>query len=447
MPDPTFLRLERIEVDGLFGVFDHRIPLNLGDRITLLHGPNGVGKTAALRMVNGLLQGRLDFFRNIPFSRFAVSFSEGSTLTIHSRRNSVDDGLPPYTLSLSRGAEEFQVDTDLTSPRAVAIASGVDYLKRHDSRPYRWIDVRDGEVLDESDVLERFGSDSHGNENYEPDVRWFVDFQKRVNTHLIEAQRLVRLNEEPGRTIYTWRGRRSRQPSGRSAVVECSTEFQRRLDDTMAQYGRESQRLDQSFPQRLVSAEERLAEPELEERMSALDQQMKSLKEVGILEDTPTIPFAVENLRSMSETETLVMTLYVQDTESKLRVLDELAKKTRLLLQILNQKYRHKEVKVDRKKGLFAQSGSGDRLALDALSSGEQHELVLHYDLLFRVPRNTIVLIDEPELSLHVAWQKRFLQDLLGILDLSDFDVLIATHSPFIAGSREDLMVGLGEDA
>ncbi|MCY4397214.1 MAG: hypothetical protein OXC10_18985, partial [Rhodospirillaceae bacterium] len=49
-----------------------------------------------------------------------------------------------------------------------------------------------------------------------------------------------------------------------------------------------------------------------------------------------------------------------------------------------------------------------------------------------------------PELSLHVAWQKQFLPDLLEIVQLSDFDALVATHSPFIVGEREELMVGLG---
>src|SRR5690349_22975449 len=38
---------------------------------------------------------------------------------------------------------------------------------------------------------------------------------------------------------------------------------------------------------------------------------------------------------------------------------------------------------------------------VEALSSGEQHELVLLFDLIFRVEKNTLVLIDEPELSLH----------------------------------------------
>lgn len=446
MSDAPFLRLERIEVDGLFGIFDHRIPLNLEDRITLLHGPNGVGKTMVLRMVNALLQGRLEFFRNIPFSRFALSFSEGSTLQIRCRADRADDDPLPYELSLTGAAEGFVVNTDLPSRGAAAVASRMRYLRPHDSAPDHWIDMRDGEVLDESDILKRFGNGSRGNGHHELDVPAFVDFQKKVHIHLIEAQRLVRPTEKLD-LFDMFEDEDLEQRTDSPAVVECSTDFQRRLSGTMAQYGRESQRLDQSFPQRLVSAAERFADTELEEKMSALDHQMKSLKEVGILEDTPTGPFEPENLRNMDDTQAFVMTLYVQDTANKLRVLDELAKKARLLLEILNHKYRHKKIKVDRKKGLVAQSKVGGTLALDALSSGEQHELVLHYDLLFRVPRNTIILIDEPELSLHVAWQKRFLTDLLEILHLSNFDALIATHSPFIAGERDDLMVGLGEDA
>ena len=50
MAQSELLRLKRIEVDGLFRVYDHRIDLDLNDRVTLLHGPNGVGKTSILRM-------------------------------------------------------------------------------------------------------------------------------------------------------------------------------------------------------------------------------------------------------------------------------------------------------------------------------------------------------------------------------------------------------------
>jgi predicted ATP-binding protein involved in virulence len=77
------------------------------------------------------------------------------------------------------------------------------------------------------------------------------------------------------------------------------------------------------------------------------------------------------------------------------------------------------------------------------LSSGEQHELVILYELLFRVRENSIILIDEPEISLHVVWQHEFLKDLGQIAALSQFHALVATHSPQIISDRWDLTVEL----
>jgi predicted ATP-binding protein involved in virulence len=78
------------------------------------------------------------------------------------------------------------------------------------------------------------------------------------------------------------------------------------------------------------------------------------------------------------------------------------------------------------------------------LSSGEQHMLVLFSELLFRVESNSLVMIDEPEISLHVTWQKQFLRDLQQVTELASFDVLIATHSPQIVHDRwDDLTVEL----
>ena len=53
-------------------------------------------------------------------------------------------------------------------------------------------------------------------------------------------------------------------------------------------------------------------------------------------------------------------------------------------------------------------------------------------------------MIDEPELSLHVAWQEKFLSDIDDIARLSSFRILLATHSPQIIGDRYDLAIELG---
>ena len=61
------VRVREIKVEGLFDIFDHTIPLKLDDRITIIHGPNGFGKTILLQMVYGFLKGSIDPIIQIPY--------------------------------------------------------------------------------------------------------------------------------------------------------------------------------------------------------------------------------------------------------------------------------------------------------------------------------------------------------------------------------------------
>ena len=82
----------------------------------------------------------------------------------------------------------------------------------------------------------------------------------------------------------------------------------------------------------------------------------------------------------------------------------------------------------------------GRSIPISKLSSGEQQEIVMNYMLLFEKIDNQIVLIDEPEISLHVAWQRLFISDLKEIAAISNAKFIIATHSPDIIDSNWDLV-------
>jgi predicted ATP-binding protein involved in virulence len=56
-----------------------------------------------------------------------------------------------------------------------------------------------------------------------------------------------------------------------------------------------------------------------------------------------------------------------------------------------------------------------------------------------------LILIDEPEMSLHVAWQRKFLEEISEIVKLAKLDIILATHSPQIINDRWDLTVKLKE--
>ena len=53
-------------------------------------------------------------------------------------------------------------------------------------------------------------------------------------------------------------------------------------------------------------------------------------------------------------------------------------------------------------------------------------------------------MIDEPEISLHVAWQMEFIDILERICKLNGTQAIIATHSPDIVNGHDDLLISLG---
>ncbi len=138
-----------------------------------------------------------------------------------------------------------------------------------------------------------------------------------------------------------------------------------------------------------------------------------------------------------------VLAVWVDDVKTKLSVFDDLAARTELLKRVINARFLYKEMVIGSDYGFSFRTPAGEPLSPALLSSGEQHELVLLYELLFKVASPALILIDEPELSLHVAWQEAFLRDLQQVAGLGDFDVILATHSPQIIGDRWDVTVEL----
>ncbi|GAB4418031.1 MAG: hypothetical protein OHK0039_29120 [Bacteroidia bacterium] len=81
-----------------------------------------------------------------------------------------------------------------------------------------------------------------------------------------------------------------------------------------------------------------------------------------------------------------VMQVYLEDNNRKLVVFDELAGKIDLLLHIINARFLYKRLEIDADKGfIFRSTLQPKEIPLAALSSGEQHELVLFYQLLFKI--------------------------------------------------------------
>ena len=89
---------------------------------------------------------------------------------------------------------------------------------------------------------------------------------------------------------------------------------------------------------------------------------------------------------------------------------------------------------------LFTNS-SGDEFDINELSSGEKQLFLRTLAIKMLNPENSIILIDEPELSLHPKWQQRII-DVYRKIGKNN-QIIIATHSPHILGSvrKENIML------
>ena len=82
---------------------------------------------------------------------------------------------------------------------------------------------------------------------------------------------------------------------------------------------------------------------------------------------------------------------------------------------------------------------NGQQISTQELASGELQLIILFTFLYYQFEtqdQEFPVLVDEPELSLHVAWQNRYVESIASINPEAQF--IIATHSPEIAAGQPD---------
>jgi len=449
------MRVKSVSVKKLFGVFDHEIPLQSAERVTIIHGPNGFGKTVMLRMIQAIAEGNTSIFEVIPFDEFRLTLDDGTARVIR-RGQEADAHDRKISLEIlvvdEQGHETATPQLQLTSgiPKSV-----LDRVDRHVPPPYQrfgngWRDDAGRQYL-LVEILERF---PRAKTALPPKYRQplFPDSSKRLDVYFVETNRLEGsrdssddFDEEEWMRHERLGAHPTMRPDRiRPRVEQYSEDLLQRLKSVLADYAKHSQERDRTFPERLVqfvrSEAKVLSERDILDRMVQLETKRRRLISIGFLDSESGLrDLTEEDVRRTSE----ALTIYVGDVQEKLRVFDEMAAKVGKLMDVVNDRFNYKRLTIHRERGFDVRSDADKILSLKDLSSGEQHELVLLYELLFRTPKNGLVLVDEPEISFHVAWQSGFLNDLIGILELTDAYAIVATHSPVIIGPRWDLAVEL----
>jgi ABC-type transport system involved in cytochrome c biogenesis ATPase subunit len=412
---PKLGHLAGVLLEGLFG--DRRIEFDTPlEGPTLLYGRNGTGKSTVLRLIDDIAHVRWAKVLTQPFERITLSFRTSDNLSDSRETGQLAVRLADKTwIATSEQIRDASKRSELRRRRA--IETGHLVPRRLQSRLF---DLRD---LDEPS-------------------RWMLTIPELFPVFFIEEQRLIAKRPDQ------WRPRPDEPGDPEAAVSAFTRELRNEIQQALGFYASRSQELDRRFPGRVaqaVEAEQDAASPEeLRQLLNEVEQERRILHQVGLLgsEEGP-IPFDPGRL----ETARLrpVIQTFAEDTLRKFEVLRELRGRLELFQRFLNQHYQGKSVRTSREAGFQIELDDGQPLRPDQLSSGEQQILALAFRILFRSDPGTLILIDEPELSLHVLWQSTLIEDLAAMGRARDVTFLLATHSPTLISDRRDLMRSLDD--
>ena len=105
------------------------------------------------------------------------------------------------------------------------------------------------------------------------------------------------------------------------------------------------------------------------------------------------------------------------------------------IFEILESDVKLSEISKDENSMPIFTNSSGKKFGINELSSGEKQLFLRTLAIKMLEPENSIIMIDEPELSLHPRWQQKII-DVYKKIGKNN-QIILATHSPYILGSVE----------
>lgn len=429
--------IHRLSVRKLFGRFDYDIDFTQEEQIVILTAPNGFGKTILLRIIHNFLSVNFIFFRQLPFETIDLMYVDGSGVHIAKSTTNItteNDSSPEQKIIFS-SINTSPADEPPYEYNSESANNLYQYLERR--LPVqrldqdRWINTRTASILSTTDVINLFGDTIPDRVLKPSDIPpWLASITDRISSHFIATQRLISFEAaENSRHSYGIPELKS------TPVVETDAiDLANKIKQVVSAYATQAQRLDQSFPKRIIDGRNFpvTTRQDILERLANLAKKRRELVNAGLMGQTEREPHS--NPEDLDDENILrILSIYISDTEEKLDVFSELYERVELFTNIVNGHFVFKGIEVNQIEGFSAYDYStGNQIRLADLSSGEQHMLVLVYELLFVVEEGAVILIDEPELSLHVGWQREFINDIIRIQSVRNIQFIIATHSPQI---------------
>lgn len=424
------MQLAEFSVTDLFNRYDHVLPMPTSSEddespsVVIVHGPNGVGKTTLLQMLDGMMSLNFDPFRRVPFGVARLTFNSDDFI----EAEKMPDGLIRVTFkshrvhlgAAERGAADKRDEPAVEELRSQfhEFTSEIFFRFLNESRTLRRLPQR-------LDLFPPDYSDPRG-EGIIAQLPGGELVHMPVAHRTRESSKVPRpspLGEMVSRFI------RDAQVDYRSFFATTEPDLFPRILENLAS------------PSGVIESPE-----EIEKKLRRVHDMEETHARLGLGHDRwdfDQLNATVQQLKASPDNNALaVLKTYTEYLESRADARQLVAERLLTFEAVMQEFFEDKVVRIGRRHGIEITS-EDEPLQEAQLSSGEYQLLFLMVSALTTRRRGTVIAIDEPELSIHVAWQRRLVRNILRCASRATPQLILATHSPDIAADYADRMIHL----
>lgn len=454
--------IKQIKVNKLFGRFNYTFSFT-NEGIMIITGPNGYGKSTVLRMIDYFCNNNIKKLLNVSFKKFTIKCENTSVIIEKNIKSFKINGFSFEYLG-DIPSRDHRLFFDLTGEKE---RSSSARFSRNRRLFFGYPDREEIEALlrpilrpqyyeDSEKVLDIFLNDSYFRQLIFMYLRTEQEdnLKKKIKELYEEVLTLSEVRKEIGTVSFIQEQRllekktRTKNSEGEEyikVINENSEKLKKELSSVMQRHSSISSELDSTYIMRLFQADVNAPKDvkEISDQLSILKTKQEKLQKYGLSEPNDASDFLLNDQQKINRFN-VELSVYLADANTKYGVFESIIDKLELYETIVNNKLSFKKMRLSSTCGIEVISDDDEVLRLSDLSSGEQEILVLFYKLIFESDVN-VLLIDEPEISLHIVWQKELLSDLKRIVQFNkNIQIIIATHSPQIISNNWELQIDLG---
>lgn len=450
----TNMIIKRLEIKHLYGIYNYNVKFN--DDLTFIYGENGCGKTTILDIVSSIITGRLYNLFIYKFDEIILSYREAKNRNLKKIKIKAQDG--EYELSLNatkNSPKETETIKDIRRLGEMYLREDDDYsFERRFMNMYKFPRIlketfnyiylplsrnsQDGIDIIDSVYFKRrlrYSEKDVVNKNYLNDSLRYVEEIIRSSCMKITSSENF-INSKFRSNIFTsslkvrneYNLQRLLNSDNDNNTLSNIDQSQKEYIKTLRSIGEwndDTSKRVETFFNKYRAAFKRV-------------QQEGDNGRPGFI----TVDFLLMNMEFNRIKEIASQAQEIEREKKEIRA------PITAFLDTVNSFFKMSEDKKhisisDEGKIVVEIDSSHRKLSLYNLSSGEKQIVIIFACLIFGLPvgQSGIYIIDEPEASLHLAWQRNFVESIQKVN--SDIQLIFATHAPEIIGRYSDHTVKL----